>query len=33
MSVLTQHAPQKARETGGFAGGIAALDQGKLYAL
>jgi len=33
MSVLTQHAPQKARETGGFAGGIAALAQGKLYAL
>ena len=33
MSVLTQHAPQKARETGGFAGGIAALVEGKLYAL
>jgi len=33
MSVLTQHAPQKARETGGFAGGIAALAEGKLYAL
>ncbi|TMJ65486.1 MAG: hypothetical protein E6G80_19900 [Alphaproteobacteria bacterium] len=33
MSVLTQHAPQNARETGGFAGGIAAIDEGKLYAL
>src|SRR6266513_2678945 len=33
MSVLTQHAPQKARETGGFAGGIAAIIEGKLYAL
>jgi len=32
MSVLTQHAPRKARETGGFAG-IAALADGKLYAL
>src|SRR5262250_590016 len=33
MSVLTQHVPRKARETGGFAGGIAALAVGKLYAL
>jgi hypothetical protein len=33
MSVLTQHAPGKARETGGFAGGIAAIAKGKLYAL
>ena len=33
MSVLTQHAAQKARDTGGFAGGIAAIDEGKLYAL
>src|SRR5262252_1415318 len=33
MSVLTQHAPQKTGETGGFAGGIAALAEGKLYAL
>jgi hypothetical protein len=33
MSVLTQHAPRKARETGGFAGGIAALAKGKLYTL
>jgi len=33
MSVLTQHAPRKARDTGGFAGGIAAIDEGKLYAL
>ena len=33
MSVLTQHAPEKARERGGFAGGIAALAEGKLYAL
>ena len=33
MSVLTQHASQKARDTGGFAGGIAAIDEGKLYAL
>src|SRR5438128_7743598 len=33
MSVLTQHAPRKARETGGFAGGIAAIAEGKLYAL
>jgi flavorubredoxin len=33
MSVLTQHAPREARDTGGFAGGIAALAEGKLYAL
>src|SRR4051812_11309146 len=33
MSVLTQHAPQEARETGGIARGIAALAEGKLYAL
>jgi hypothetical protein len=32
MSVLTQHAPRQAREIG-MAGGIAALAQGKLYAL
>jgi hypothetical protein len=30
---LTQHAPREARETGGFAGGIATLADGKLYAL
>ena len=33
MSVLTQPPPRKARETDGFAGGIAALAPGKLYAL
>jgi flavorubredoxin len=33
MSLATQHAPRKARETGGFAGGISALADGKLYAL
>ncbi len=33
MSVLTQHAPREARETDGIAGGIAALAEGKLYAL
>jgi flavorubredoxin len=33
MSVLTPHAPPTARETGGFAGGIAAIAAGKLYAL
>jgi hypothetical protein len=33
MSILTQHAPRKARETDGFAGGIAAIAEGKLYAL
>jgi hypothetical protein len=33
MSVLTQHAPREARETDGIARGIAALAEGKLYAL
>jgi flavorubredoxin len=33
MSIATQHAPRKARKTGGFAGGIAAIAEGKLYAL
>jgi hypothetical protein len=33
MSVLTQHARPEARETGGIARGIAALAEGKLYAL
>src|SRR5436190_2827503 len=33
MSVLTQHAPGQARDTGGIARGIAALAEGKLYAL
>src|SRR5437588_10254470 len=33
MSVLTQPAPRQARETEGFAGGIAALAEGKLYPL
>ena len=33
MSILTQHAAPEAREAGGFAGGIAALAEGKLYAL
>ena len=33
MSVMTQHAPREARETRGFTGGIAALADGKLYAL
>src|SRR5438445_5683305 len=33
MSVLTQHAPEDARDTASFAGGIAALADGKLYAL
>jgi hypothetical protein len=33
MSVLTQHAPGDARETGGFARRIATLADGKLYAL
>src|SRR5260370_7305790 len=33
MSVLTQHAPRKVRDTGGFAGGIAAIAGGKLFAL
>jgi hypothetical protein len=33
MSVLTQHAPREARESDGIASGIAALTDGKLYAL
>src|SRR5258707_13331701 len=33
MSVLTQPAHRQARETEGFVGGIAALAEGKLYAL
>ena len=33
MSVLTQPAPRQAREMEGLAGGIAALAEGKLYAL
>ena len=33
MSILTQHAPPEARDTGGFAGGIAVLAEGKLYAM
>src|SRR6516162_9677365 len=33
MSVLTQPAPRQARETEGLAGGIAAIAEGKLYAL
>src|SRR5215467_15928642 len=33
MSVLTQPAPRQARETDGFAGGIAALAEGKIEAL
>src|SRR5262249_48912900 len=33
MSVLTQPAPRNARETSAFAGEIAALATGKLYAL
>src|SRR3984893_15727435 len=33
MSIVTQHAPRTARETGGFAGGIAAIAEGRLYAL
>src|SRR5260221_1945477 len=33
MSVLTQPAPGQAREPEGFVGGIAALAEGKLYAL
>ena len=33
MSTLTQHAPQQAHETGGIARGIAALAEGRLYAL
>src|SRR5688572_23840738 len=33
MSVLTQHAPQEARHTRGFTGGITALAEGELCAL
>src|ERR1700694_3801192 len=33
MSVLTQHAPPEAREAAAFGGGIAALAEGRLYAL
>ena len=33
MSVITQHAPEEARQTSGFTGGIATLAEGKLYAL
>jgi flavorubredoxin len=33
MSVLTQHAPEEARATGGTAGLIAPLAEGRLYAL
>src|ERR1700694_2269771 len=33
MSVLTQHAPPEAREAAAFGGGIAALAEGKVYAL
>src|SRR6266705_5355954 len=33
MSISPQHAPAKARETGGFAGGVATLAEGKLHAL
>src|SRR5215510_6075966 len=33
MSVLMQHAPREALATSGFAGGIATLAEGKLYAL
>jgi flavorubredoxin len=33
MSTMTQDAPQQARETRCFSGGIAALAEGKLYAL
>src|SRR4030081_3547447 len=33
MSVLTERAPREAREAGGIARGIAALAEGKLYAL
>jgi flavorubredoxin len=33
MSLLTQDAPRQAREIAGFTGGIAALAEGKLYAL
>jgi hypothetical protein len=33
MSLLTQHAPREARDTGGLACGITTLTDGKLYAL
>jgi hypothetical protein len=33
MAIATQHAPLEARDAGGFAGGIAELAEGKLYAL
>ena len=33
MSIMTHDAPREAREAGGFAGGIAAMTEGKLYAL
>ena len=33
MSVLTQNTPLETRQSGGFTGGIAALAEGKLYAL
>src|SRR6266404_4417356 len=33
MPASTQHAPRDARETGGMANGIAALAEGRLYAL
>ena len=33
MSLLTQDAPRQAREPRGFTGGIAAMAEGKLYAL
>jgi hypothetical protein len=33
MSLLTEHAPRDAHGTAGFAGGIATLAEGKLYAL
>jgi len=33
MAAVTQQVPSRARETSGFAGGIAALAQGRLYAL
>src|SRR6202051_3033345 len=33
MSILTQNAPPEADDAGGFAGGIAAIAEGELYAL
>ena len=33
MSKSTEHAPPTARDAGGFAGGVAALAEGKLYGL